>query len=73
MASGGPRVLGVSIGADDLGRAQRWAERGYETRLTRYRGLSGDAFLAPTREDLGLLIEFHAIRRGTALCSGAST
>ena len=73
MASGGPRILGVSIGADDLGRAQRWAERGYETRLTRYRGLSGDAFLAPTREDLGLLIEFHAIRTGTAPCSGAST
>jgi hypothetical protein len=61
MANGGARILGISLAAADLGRAQRWTERGYERRLTRYRGLSGDSFLAPTRDDLGLLIEFHAL------------
>jgi hypothetical protein len=60
VASGGPRVLGVSFAAADLGRAQRWVERGYERRLTRYRGLSGESVLAPTQGDLGMLIEFHA-------------
>ena len=71
MAAGGPRVLGVSVGVADLGRAQRWAERGYERRLTTYRGLSGESFLAPTRDDLGLSIEFHAILAGRAPCAGA--
>lgn len=69
MASGGPRVLGVSFGVADLGRAQRWVERGYERKLTTYRGLSGESFLAPTRDDLGLSIEFHAILPGRAPCS----
>lgn len=72
MASGGPRVLGVSFGAADLGRAQRWVERGYERKLTRYRGLSGDSFLAPTRDDLGMLIEFHALAaKAKGPCSAA--
>jgi hypothetical protein len=61
MASGGPRILGISLAAADLGRAQRWVERGYERKLARYRGLSGDSFLAPTRDDLGMLIEFHGL------------
>jgi hypothetical protein len=68
MASGGPRVLGVSIGVRDLGRAQRWVERGYERNLTTYRGLSGRSFLAPTRSDLGLSIEFHALSPGRTPC-----
>ncbi len=68
----GPRILGVSIGVADLGRAQRWVERGYERKLPVYRGLSGASFLAPTRDDLGLSIEFHAIRPGQAACAGAS-
>ena len=71
MASGGPRVLGVSFGVDDLGRAQRWVERGYERTLATYRGLSGESFLAPTRDDLGLSIEFHAIAANRAPCAGA--
>lgn len=71
MASGGPRVLGVGIGVADLARAQRWVERGYEHRLATYRGLSGESFLAPTRDDLGLSIEFHAIRPGSAPCASA--
>ncbi len=70
MASGGPRVLGVSFGVADLGRAQRWVERGYERELATYRGLSGESFLAPTRDDLGLSIEFHAIVPGRAPCGG---
>lgn len=73
MAGGGPRILGVSFGVADLGRAQRWAERGYERKLATYRGLSGESFLAPTRDDLGLSIEFHAIVQGRAPCAGAST
>lgn len=71
MASGGPRILGVSVGVADLGRAQRWVERGYEHRLATYSGLSGPSFLAPTREDLGLSIEFHAIVPGGAPCAGS--
>ena len=71
MAAGGPRVLGVSFGVSDLGRAQRWVERGYERKLTTYRGLSGESFLAPTRDDLGLSIEFHAMRQVGSPCAGA--
>lgn len=71
MAHGGPRVLGVSFGVTDLGRARRWVERGYERTLTTYRGLSGESFLAPTGDDLGLSIEFHAIDPGRTPCAGA--
>ena len=71
IASGGPRVLGVSFGARNLGRAQRWVERGHERKLTTYRGLSGESFLAPTRGDLGLSIEFHALSPRRAACAGA--
>ena len=62
----GPRILGVSFAAADLGRAQRWVERGYERKLTRYAGLQGEAFLAPTHDDLGLLIEFHGLPKAGA-------
>jgi hypothetical protein len=72
MASGGPRILGVSFGVADLDRAQRWVERGYERRLTTYRGLSGESFLAPTQDDLGLSIEFHATPKSSSPCSTAS-
>ncbi|PMQ05428.1 hypothetical protein DyAD56_08865 [Dyella sp. AD56] len=69
MASGGPRILGVSLGVIDLGRAQRWVERGYEHKLPTYEGVSGESFLAPTQDDLGLSIEFHAIKQGGSACS----
>jgi hypothetical protein len=69
LADGGPRVLGVSFGVSDLGRAQRWVERGYERRLATYRGLWGDSVLAPTRADLGLSIEFHAMSPGRLPCA----
>jgi hypothetical protein len=72
MASGGPRILGVSLGVTDLGRAQRWVERGYERNLPTYQGLSGQSFLAPTQDDLGLSIEFHAMQQGGSPCSTAS-
>jgi len=71
MANGGPRILGMSFAVADLGRAQRWAERGYERKLATYRGLSGESVLAPTQDDLGLSIEFHAMRNGSAPCAGA--
>ncbi|GLQ89823.1 VOC family protein [Dyella flagellata] len=71
MTSGGPRILGVSFGVTDLGRAQRWVERGYERRLVTYRGLSGESFLAPTQDDLGLSIEFHAMQQRSSPCAGA--
>ena len=71
MAAGGPRILGVSFGVADLGRAQRWAERGYEHKLATYRGLFGESFLAPTQEDLGLSVEFHAPRQNASPCAGA--
>ena len=60
LASGGPQVLGVSVAVDNLPRAQRWVERGYETKLKGYKGPLGDSFLAPTHGDLGLWVEFHA-------------
>ncbi|KQV58806.1 MULTISPECIES: VOC family protein [unclassified Caulobacter] len=68
----GPRILGVSLATADLGRAQRWVERGYERKLTRYAGLSGEAFLAPTQGDLGMLIEFHAVSKAGANPCGSS-
>lgn len=71
MANGGARILGVSFGVSDLGRARRWVERGYERKLATYRGLSGESFLAPTRDDLGLSIEFHAMQPGEPACAGA--
>ena len=63
LRAGGPQVLGVSIGVADLDRAERRVERGYEQELARYKGVLGDSFLAPTRDDLGMLIEFHALPR----------
>lgn len=69
MANGGPRILGVSFGVTDLGRAQRWVERGYERKLDTYRGLSGESVLAPTQDDLGLSVEFHAVQRGGSPCA----
>lgn len=72
MQNGGPRILGVSFGVADLGRAQRWVERGYERKLATYRGVSGESFLAPTQDDLGLSIEFHAMQQGNSPCSAAA-
>ncbi len=72
MTNGGPRVLGVSYGVADLGRAQRWVERGYERKLSTYPGLSGESFLSPTQDDLGLSIEFHAMRATGNPCVTAS-
>ncbi len=60
LKSGGPQVLGISLGVADVDRARRRVERGYERSLTPYPGLLGRSFLAPTGQDLGLLIEFHA-------------
>lgn len=60
LRKGGVQILGVSIGVADLARAKRWVERGYEKGVTDYSGLLGESFLAPTQDDLGLLIEFHA-------------
>jgi hypothetical protein len=70
LKSSGPQILGVSIAVADLGRAQRLVERGYEQALTRYSGLLGDSFLAPTRDDLGMLVEFHALSAPGKACAG---
>ena len=72
IAISGPRILGVSFGVSDLGRAQRWVERGYERTLATYQGLSGESVLAPTQDDLGLSIEFHAMQPGRLPCPAAS-
>ena len=69
----GPRILGVSFGVSDLGRAQRWVERGYERKLATYRGLSGESVLAPTVDDLGLSIEFHAMKVGGSPCPASGS
>lgn len=62
LRNGGPQVLGVGVGVADIAAAKKRVERGYESVLTSYRGPLGEAFLAPTQQDLGLLIEFHAMR-----------
>lgn len=64
---GGTQILGVSIGVSDLDQAQRRVERGYEVfnrHFARYKSPFGDAFLAPTMDDLGILVEFHALGSG---------
>ena len=64
LKKGGTQILGVSIGVSDLDQAQRRVERGYEVfnrHFPRYKSPFGDAFLAPTRDDLGILVEFHAM------------
>lgn len=66
----GPQIAGISVGVGDLDRAQRRVERGYERPLNRYAGFAGASFLAPSREDLGLWIEFHERGRGPT-CGGA--
>ncbi len=71
LRKGGPQVLGISIGVADFDRAKRWVERGYEKDLARYQGSLGDSFLAPTQDDLGLLIEFHALPTITAPSASA--
>lgn len=71
LHQGGPQLLGVSIDVQDIDRAQRRVERGYDATMSRYRGLQGDAFLAPTQADLGLLVEFHASGSGMA-CAASS-
>lgn len=71
LRSGGRQVLGLSIAVADLDLAHRRVERGYETELARYRGALGDAFLAPSQDDLGLLIEFHASSQAAACTKAA--
>jgi hypothetical protein len=67
LRKGGPQVLGVSIGVADFAAAKRRVERGYETKLVNYRGTLGNSFLVPTQNDLGLLIEFHAMREAAVI------
>lgn len=68
----GPQVLGICGGVTDLDKARRQLERAYERPLAGYRGLLGSAYLAPTQDDLGLLVEFHALSGVAAAkpCSG---
>lgn len=74
LRSGGPQILGVSVGVADLDHAQRLVERGYDRTLTRYRGLLGTSVLAPSRDDLGLLVEFHDMpqAKDAGACGAAS-
>lgn len=60
LAKRGTHILGISLGVEDIGRAQRLVQRGYGVELVQYAGLEGSSILAPTYDDLGLLIEFHA-------------
>ncbi|MBW8823149.1 MAG: VOC family protein [Xanthomonadales bacterium] len=68
LQAGGPQIIGASVAVADLARAQRLVERGYEHSVTRYNGTFGPSFLAPTRDDLGMLLEFHAEIRGKDVC-----
>jgi len=72
LRDGGPQVFGVSVEVVDVAAAKRRVERGYEQAIASYRGPLGDAFLAPTQPDLGMLIEFHATPTGATVggCDG---
>lgn len=70
LREGGPQLLGVSIEVLDIDRAQRRVERGYDVRMSRYATAQGEAFLAPTQHDLGLLVEFHASPREAVCAAG---
>jgi len=74
LRSGGAQVLGIDVAVADLGLARRRVARGYGTDVAAYEGLFGPAFLAPSRGDLGMLVEFHASRpTGSATaCPSAS-
>jgi hypothetical protein len=75
LRAGGPQVFGIDVAVADLDAARRRVERGYETGLATYPGLSGTAFLAPTRDDLGMLVQFHAQPTGAtapAVCPAAA-
>lgn len=60
LRAGGPQVLGIDVAVADIDFARRRVARGYEIELAAYDGLFGTSFLAPTRNDLGMLVEFHA-------------
>ena len=68
LRTGGPQVLGIDVAVADIETARRRVARGYEVGLASYRGLFGSSFLAPTRGDLGMLIEFHASSGGLISC-----
>ena len=71
LRRGGPQVLGVSLAVADLAAAKRRVERGYEHEIASYQGTLGASFMAPTQQDLGLLVEFHApLRDGSEACLG---
>ena len=74
LRAGGPQVLGIDVAVADLDAARLRIARGYETQLAAYRGLFGTSFLAPTRNDLGLLVEFHvpAAQAGSLACPAAA-
>lgn len=61
LAKRGPHILGISIGVKDIDRAQRLVKSGYGIKPARYAGTEGDSILAPTYDDLGLLVELHAL------------
>ena len=66
LRTGGPQILGVDVAVADIDAARRRVGRGYGASLASYHGLFGESFLAPTQDDLGLLIEFHAAPERTA-------
>jgi hypothetical protein len=60
LAARGPHLYGVGVEVADLRRAQRVVERGYGQNIALYKGVAGDAFMAPTYGELGFVVEFHA-------------
>ncbi|MBO9706951.1 MAG: VOC family protein [Caulobacter sp.] len=72
LEAGGPQVLGISLEVEDLARARRLVERGYGEPPAGYAGPLGESFLAPTRKDLGLVLEFHEPRAAGAAACGAA-
>ena len=58
----GPHVVGISLEVTDLAAASDVISDGYGLSPQRYEGPFGESVMAPSQEDLGLLIEFHAAR-----------
>jgi hypothetical protein len=60
LAARGPHFFAISVETGDVERAQRIVQRGYGGTIESYAGPFGRSFMAPTRSDLGLVVEFHS-------------
>lgn len=56
----GSRIIGLRIETRNLKRAHSHIQRAYDSKLEIYPASLGEAFIAPTLDELGLVLEFHS-------------